>query len=202
MLKASPVMTNDTEHLPPPSERSRLVFLAAVALVVAALDLATKAWVMATLRGYDPVRRGPKVYEVIPGWVDLIFAQNPGGAFSVLHGLGEGLRRPFFIVVSVVAIVFLVGVFSKVRPEQRALWWGLPLALGGALGNLVDRVRLGWVVDFIDVYVVRGAQEHHWPIFNVADVAISVGVVLIMLGLGRAHKGAPSGQAQVEPTQP
>jgi signal peptidase II len=180
---------------PPPSEPaahpSRLrayAFLTVVALVSFAADIASKEWAARALQGFDPKLRGVKRIEVWRDHLDFVFAQNPGGAWSFLRGMPEVLRRPFFLVVSIAAIVFMVSLYRRVRPEQRALRWGLPLALGGALGNLFDRVRYGWVIDFIDFYVRAGGTERHWPTFNVADVAIVVGVGLMALDMLLAPK--------------
>src|SRR5262249_774454 len=122
--------------------------------------------------------------------VDFIFAQNPGGAWSFLRGLPDSLRRPFFLVVSAAAIVFIVTIYQRVRSDQTTMRWGLPLALGGAVGNLVDRVRYGWVVDFIDVSLRWGGREHHWPTFNVADIAIVIGVGLMAIDMLRPRGNA------------
>ncbi|KYF52543.1 Signal peptidase II, partial [Sorangium cellulosum] len=170
----------------PPGERASFAFLAVVSLVSCAADLATKAWAHARLAGFDAKRSGfdakrsgPKIFTVIPDHLDFIFAQNPGGAWSFLRSLPDGLRRPFFLFVSAAAIVFIVSIYRRVHKDQAAMKWGLALALGGAMGNLVDRIRYGWVIDFIDVYVIRGGQEFHWPTFNVADIAIVAGVILM-----------------------
>ena len=82
-------------------------------------------------------------------------------------------------MVSAAAIVFIVSIYQRVYRDQTTMKWGLPLALGGAHGNLADRIRYGWVVDFVDVYITQKGHEHHWPTFNVADIAIVVGVVLM-----------------------
>ena len=95
----------------------------------------------------------------------------------------ESIRRPFFLGVSVVAIVFIVSLYRRLQASQTALRWGLPLVLGGALGNLINRVQYNFVVDFIDAYANIGSQEHHWPTFNVADVAICVGVGLMAIDM-------------------
>ncbi|WP_437594160.1 signal peptidase II [Sorangium sp. So ce1000] len=169
-------------HLPddlPPEERASLTFLAVVALVSCAADLVTKGWAHARLAGFDPKRSGAKVLQIIPDHLDFIFAQNPGGAWSFLRGLPDGLRRPFFLFVSAAAMVFIFSIYRRVHRDQTAMKWGLALALGGAMGNLIDRIRYGWVIDFIDMYVIRGGREFHWPTFNVADIAIVAGVLLM-----------------------
>ncbi|MEZ4296096.1 MAG: signal peptidase II [Polyangiaceae bacterium] len=142
---------------------------------------------MRALAGPD-LRRTGKELELIPGHLKFIFAQNPGGAWSFLREVPDGLRRPFFLFVSSAAIVFIVRVYRRLDRRQWAMRWGLPLALGGAIGNLADRVRYGWVVDFIDVFWKGKANEVHWPTFNVADIAIVIGVLLMALDLNLLRK--------------
>lgn len=174
----------------PPGERASTLFLVIVAFVSCAADLATKAWAHARLAGIDGKRGGAKSITLIEGHLDFIFAQNPGGAWSFARGLPEGLRRPFFLFISAAAIVFIVSIYRRVHKDQTAMKWGLPLALGGAIGNLVDRIRYGWVIDFIDMYTVRGGREHHWPTYNVADVAIVAGVLLMGFSMVSASRRA------------
>jgi signal peptidase II len=164
-------------------------FLAVVTFLAAASDLVTKWWAKARLSGFDSRAGGPKRVTLLDN-LDFIYAQNPGGAWSFLRGLPEYVRRPFFLFVSAAAIVFIVSIYRRVRPDQTAMKWGLPLALGGAIGNLVDRIRYGYVIDFIDVYVTRGNSEHHWPTFNVADVWICVGVGLMAVDMIAASRRA------------
>jgi signal peptidase II len=172
---------------PPPPARPSTAFLCALTLVSLAADLSTKAWAKGHLSGYDNKAHAMKRLEVLKGHVDFIFAQNPGGAWSFLRSLPDSLRRPFFLVVSAAAIVFIISIYQRVRREQWAMKWGLPLALGGAMGNLADRIRYGWVVDFIDVSLRWGGREHHWPTFNVADVAIVLGVGLMAIDMLRTR---------------
>lgn len=166
-----------------PSHGPSMVFLAVVTGISLAADLVTKWWAKSTLSGWDAKLKGVKKFPVLKDHFDFIFAQNPGGAWSFLRGLPDSLRRPFFLTVSACAIVFIVSIYRRIHPNQRAMKWGLPLALGGAMGNLVDRIRYGWVVDFMDAYIVRGGREHHWPTFNVADIAIVVGVGLMAIDM-------------------
>ncbi len=156
-------------------------FLTVLTVVSLVADLATKAWAKGRLAGFEPRPGLPRKVEVWKDHLDFVYALNPGGAWSFLRGLPELFRRPFFLFISAAAIVFIVSVYRRVRPEQRAMRWGLPLALGGAIGNLVDRIRYGSVIDFIDFYVKSGGQERHWPTYNVADVAIVVGVALMAI---------------------
>lgn len=161
--------------------------LGVITFVVAAADIGSKEWAKHALAGPDLKRTGKHI-EVIKDHLDFIFAQNPGGAWSFLRGVPDGLRRPFFLFVSAAAIVFIVMVYRRLDRRQWAMKWGLPLALGGAIGNLADRVRYGWVVDFIDVYWRGQANEMHWPTFNVADIAIVFGVGFMALDLFSLRK--------------
>jgi signal peptidase II len=183
-----------------PPRRASYTFLVIVSVLSLAADLGTKAWAKARLAGVDLRAAKPPKVEVWKDHVDFIYALNPGGAWSFLRGLPELVRRPFFLFISAAAIVFIVSVYRRVRHDQHAMRWGLPLALGGAIGNLVDRIRYGSVIDFIDFYVKSGGQERHWPTYNVADVAIVVGVVLMAFDtLVTRHDHAPVAPAPSPP---
>jgi signal peptidase II len=181
---APPTLTPLPDHphgeIAPPAS---ITFLVVVTVVSLAADLVSKYYAKSRLSSVDPRTHTIPHFEVWKNHVDFIFAQNPGGAWSFLRGLPDTLRRPFFLVVSAAAIVFIVSIYRRIGSDQRAMKWGLPLALGGAMGNLVDRIRYGWVVDFVDIYIKRGGREHHWPTFNVADIAIVVGVGLMAIDM-------------------
>jgi signal peptidase II len=153
------------------------VFLVVVSVVSLVADVATKLWAEHTLDGY------PGIIHVWENHVAFILAKNPGGAWGLLHSTSENVRRPFFLLVSAAAIAFIVTLYRKLQPRQRALKWGLPLVLGGALGNVYDRIRYGHVIDFIDVHLMYKGQDRHWPTFNVADIAICVGVALMAIDM-------------------
>lgn len=165
-------------------------FLVVVTIVSAAADLSSKWWAKAMLSGADKSK--PRSITVIQNHFDFIYTLNPGGAWSFLRSLPENIRRPFFLFVSSAAIVFIISVYQRLHRDQWAMRWGLPLALGGAIGNLVDRIRYGSVIDFIDWFTIYKGREMHWPTFNVADVAIVAGVVLMALDTfsGRRSRGA------------
>jgi signal peptidase II len=155
-------------------KRTGALFALCAGLVVA-FDQMTKAAVSARLFLGDPV-------TVLGDVVRLTLVHNTGAAF----GLFPGSRLPF-IVVSTLAIGVVLYLFSREAYRgvpQRVL---LGCILGGAIGNLVDRIRLGWVVDFIDV----GLGSARWPVFNVADSAVTVGVILLAWYLSRAGHPAP-----------
>ena len=162
-----------------PRQPASWTFFAVLAVVSAASDLVSKELAAEALTQYSETKRAQRTIDVIPGFFDLQYAQNPGGAWSMLRSLPEIVRRPFFLYVSTAASVFIASVYGKIDPRDWAMKWGLPLALGGALGNLGDRARHGYVVDFLHFFVERGGKSHHWPTFNVADVWIVVGVGLM-----------------------
>jgi signal peptidase II len=137
-----------------------------VSLAVAAADLATKAWVSSAF-AFGEVR------EVTP-FFNLVLAHNTGAAFSFLAGAG-GWQRWFFAAIAV-AISAVIIVMLRRQHEERRASLALALVLGGALGNLWDRLTLGYVVDFVQVH----AAGYYWPAFNVADSAISVGVAILI----------------------
>jgi signal peptidase II len=165
-------------------ERPSLILFWIITLVSTVADLATKEWATKTLAGFDATTGRPKEMTIIKGLLEFQHAQNPGGAFSMLRSLPEIARRPFFLLVSTVASVFIASIYPRIDRRQWAMKIGLPLALGGAIGNLVDRMRHGMVVDFIHAYW----QKHSWPTFNVADVWIVAGVALMAIDVVASRK--------------
>jgi signal peptidase II len=185
-------------------------FLAVVSIASLAADIITKLWAEKKLEGY------PGYVNVIDNHLMFVLAKNKGGAWGLLQGQSENVRRPFFLLVSVAAIAFIVTLYRRLQPSQHALKWGLPLVLGGALGNVFDRIRYGYVIDFIDYradwikklneLIQKKYPAHivtdHWPTFNVADIAICVGVALMaidMLTSRRGKKPAPVADVPIEP---
>jgi signal peptidase II len=172
----------------------RFVFLGVLASVSLALDLGTKVWAKDQLEGHRRV-------EFLTDHVYFTFARNRGGAWGLLQDEPESVRRPFFVVISVLAIVFIVSLYRRLTPQQWALRWGLPLVLGGALGNLINRIQYNFVVDFIDVRaacigwlngIFSSAPTDHWPTFNIADVAIVAGVGLMGIDMFTTRKTTPA----------
>ena len=115
--------------------------------------------------------------EVIPG-LNMTLCYNKGAAFSFLSNAG-GWQRWFLMTVSFLVSVALIVWLSQVDKSRKQLYWGLALILGGAVGNLIDRTIFGYVIDFIDVYY----QYWHYPAFNIADSAISIGAGLLILDM-------------------
>jgi signal peptidase II len=195
---------------PPETGRPSYRFFGAVAALALMADVASKAWAEITLtaRTHDPAIR------LVENHLSLSLAYNRGGAWGLLQNASEVIRRPFFLGVSFAAVVFIVSLYSRLLPGQRALKWGLPLVLGGALGNLTDRVVRTSVVDFIDyradwitkmnegiaTLVPTWNVTDHWPTFNVADMCICAGVALMaidMLASKHPPKAAQPSEAPV-----
>lgn len=123
-----------------------------------------------------PLRASP--VAVIDNFWHFRYVENPGAAWGFLSGSASALRTPFFLLVSLFAMGFIIVYFRKTLPNQRWLRLGLALVFGGAVGNFLDRVRLGYVIDFIEWHYY---DKYAWPTFNVADAAITVGVGILLL---------------------
>jgi signal peptidase II len=138
-------------------------------LFVVLADQLTKLWIMNSLPLY-----GKRI--IIPGFFNLVHVTNTGAAFGLLAGEHSLWRQVFFIGVALVALVAIFFAYREVKAKGFVFTVAAGLIAGGALGNLVDRIRFGAVVDFLDFYV----KHYHWPAFNVADSAITVGVGLFL----------------------
>jgi signal peptidase II len=139
--------------------------------LIFALDQYTKQLIVACCRLGDSM-------PVIPGFFSITYLRNRGGAFGLLAELPDAWRVTFFVVFAVATVAALVQVLRSTARGDLAMRLAITSVIGGAAGNLWDRIRYGEVVDFLDVYV----RNWHWPAFNVADSFISCGVVLIVLG--------------------
>jgi len=115
--------------------------------------------------------------EIIPGLFNFTYLTNKGAAFGLLNGNYGAWRQIFFVAIAVIALIVLIIALRQLREQGWIYGVALGLIAGGAAGNLLDRLRLGAVVDFLDFYY----KGHHWPAFNVADSAITVGVSLLIL---------------------
>ena len=149
------------------------VILFVVAGLVIALDQLTKYSIV------DHFRLG-ETLPIITGFFNLTYVQNKGAAFGLLSQAHPSFRVPFFIIVPLIALLTIVYVFRKIPDNDAKLSVALSLVISGAIGNLIDRLTLGYVVDFLDFHWQWG---YHFPAFNVADSAICIGVGLIMLDL-------------------
>lgn len=148
-----------------------------IALIIVALDQVTKIIIANSFKLNDSM-------VVISGFFNLTYLRNKGAAFSFLANANSSFVLPFLISVSVAAIgviFYLIYAEDALHPMYTP---SLSLVLGGALGNLIDRIFRGEVVDFLDFYI----QEHHWPPFNVADSAITVGAFMLALCILTSRK--------------
>jgi signal peptidase II len=160
--------------------KHRLELVVATAVVV--LDQASKAVVRGSFDLFDTL-------PVIPGFFNLTRIHNTGAAFGMLNGVDLPMKAVVLGLVATVALIGLALYAASLPTDQLMTRLGLSLIIGGAAGNLIDRMTAGYVVDFVDVYF---GSWHFWA-FNVADAAISVGVALMileLLGVGRRVHGA------------
>ena len=151
----------------------------ALAALVVVLDQATKQWVLGSFRVMESL--------AVTSFFNLVLVFNPGASFSFLAGAG-GWQKWFFVVLALAISAWLLHMLRQ-HAAERLLPTALALILGGALGNVIDRLRFDAVVDFLDFY----AAGHHWPAFNLADSAITLGVGLMLLHQFRCGKdGSPN----------
>lgn len=154
--------------------------LVSIVTSIILLDQATKALVIKQMSEGESI-------PIIDGLLSLTFVFNPGAAFGFLSSASEAFRVPFFFLISLVAMGVVLFIYFKGARENLLLQIGLSLVLGGAAGNLIDRILFKKVIDFIDVYY----KQFHWPAFNVADSAITIGVCILIVDMvltGRREK--------------
>lgn len=138
-----------------------------IAATIVIGDQLSKLWISKLLQTRESIRLTP--------FLNLVLAHNKGAAFSFLAS-ASGWQRYLFTGISIIAIIFILY-FLRRNTSQKLFCWSLALILGGATGNLIDRLLYGHVIDFIDFYV----GTWHWPAFNIADSAITIGAVLLIL---------------------
>ncbi len=160
---------------------ARYVILGLVSTAIILLDQATKLHIMQTMRLYES-------FPVIADLFNITYIRNPGAAFGLLASSSSLFRLVFFGIASVCALVLLGMIFVRLREDDLMGQLSVIAIFGGAIGNLLDRLRYGEVIDFFDFYV--GA--YHWPAFNVADTAISVGVFFLILHYALEKKSETS----------
>ncbi len=148
--------------------KNKYFWSGSIAGIVLVLDQLTKYIIRTHVRLYDSI-------TVIPGFFNITHVRNKGAAFGMLSTLPEFWRNTFFITVTIIAVAAIIALI--VKTQERLPVYSFSLIAGGALGNLVDRVRYGEVVDFVQWYV----RSYYWPSFNVADSAITIGVVLLAI---------------------
>jgi signal peptidase II len=153
--------------------RRKYIILVSCSALVVLLDQLTKLMVVAKFRLGESL-------QIIPSYFNLTYIRNTGAAFGILAHSDPAFRVPFFIVVPLVALLAIAYVFKKIPEKDVKLSLALSLIVGGAIGNLIDRVALGYVVDFL---LFHWQYRYYFPAFNIADSAICVGVGVLMLDL-------------------
>jgi signal peptidase II len=168
--------------------RDKLGYLLITAIVLVA-DQWTKHWAMTSLK---PVA----LIEVIPGFFRLTYATNRGVAFSMFADSELNVRL-IFAVISTVAALFVTIYLARTPAKRTKMSTALSLLLAGIIGNLIDRVRLGEVIDFLDFHL---GERYTWPTFNIADAAICIGAALLAIEMLREERAASLKSAASSPT--
>lgn len=161
-------------------QKKNVIFLLTVAVLIV-IDQVTKYFIHTGMALHETI-------PVIPGFFSITYIRNPGAAFGFLAGASPTFRYVFFIGVTLAAIGLILHYLRTYAADDQLLTISLGMILSGAVGNLIDRVRFGEVIDFLDVYL----GTSHWPAFNVADSAISVGAFILFIHLIRQKKTAPT----------
>ena len=141
-------------------------------IIAAALDQATKILVLSKIDLHDSI-------VLIPGFFNIVHTRNRGMAFGLFNNPDQGPAFYFLTGASVLAILLIGFWFFKLKEYEKPLIPGLALILGGAMGNLIDRLRIGEVIDFLDIQL----GSYHWPAFNIADSCISLGTIWVVICL-------------------
>jgi signal peptidase II len=152
--------------------------------------------------GADGLHFTPKRYITVSDrYLRLRYAENPGAAWGMFRTLAPKYRGPLFHVVSIGAVILITFYFSKLTgrdPKERWALYGLPLVLGGALGNYIDRIARGFVVDFIEAHWM---DSYAWPSFNIADSAICIGVGMLVVDAFVRKEERPEEKSKEEPAK-
>lgn len=179
--------------------RHRFQFLIAICFLGILGDQASKIWAQNSLaESYeisekvmidgDAINIKRKIYyptrviQVVPDFLNLIYKENPAAAFSLTSSIPHWIRRPMLIVISIIATMFFLFWYFRMKALDGLLLGSFGFILAGALGNLIDRIRLGYVIDFIDVNAgFLGYPHVHWPTFNMADSLIVIGAIGVII---------------------
>ncbi len=186
--------------------RNRIMWLLLIAVVCIAADQGSKIWAQRTLSEkwdatefkeidgrmqpvqvtrYVPI----KEISVIPNVFKLVYRENPAAAFSITSSLPDWFRRPFLLIVSTLATIFFMIWYFRLKEEDALFMTSFCLIIAGAIGNLIDRASMGYVIDFLDVYAgIFGYPNLRWPTFNIADSCIVAGAIGIVVRTLRPKK--------------
>lgn len=161
--------------------------LLTVTPLIVILDQLTKWWILQTLPLHTAI-------SVIPGFFDIVHVRNTGAAFGMFATSDQAFREPFFYLVAAVAVFVLAGLFRKMTPQDKVMPWVVALVAGGLVGNLIDRLRFGNVVDFLSFHWRDAVADWNllgwainfrweWPSFNVADSAITAAMMVLIFNM-------------------
>ena len=148
-----------------------------LALVLIVLDQVVKTWIQHHMVLYT-------TKPVIPGFFNIVYVLNRGAAFGFLNRSDIQWQTYFFFAATALAVLIIFHLLRMARDDDKLLITGLGLILGGAVGNLIDRIKTGEVVDFLDFYY----KSYHWPAFNVADIAIFLGSLVLLAAFYRMRR--------------
>ncbi|MFH1222889.1 MAG: signal peptidase II [Pseudomonadota bacterium] len=154
-------------------KRNKITFISmSIIGVTAALDLISKHIVDAKMNLYQTI-------QVIPDFFNLVYVKNMGAAFSFLNDAPAWFRKPFFFIIPLAVIALVASLLIKYKTERLKLV-AFSLVIGGALGNFINRIEYGYVIDFLDFKIT---PTYHWPSFNVADIAITTAVTILFIDM-------------------
>lgn len=154
-------------------KRNKLVLISILTILISViLDLYTKQLVLDGMPLYSRS-------DLIDGFISITHSKNYGAAFSLLHNAPDWFRQPFFIIVRLLVMALVVVIMVKGKNSVKNIV-AFSLILGGAMGNLISSIVYGFVTDFIDIKIT---STYHWPTFNIADIAITVGVIMIFMDM-------------------
>ena len=157
-------------------KKNIILFVLGAATIVF-LDQITKAAIVKNFLLHES-------HTVMDGFFNIVYVMNPGAAFGFLADMSETFRYLFFIGITVLVMMLIIYYIVKIESQNKLYVLSLTLIFAGAVGNLIDRIRFGAVVDFLDFYIGTA----HWPAFNVADSSITIGAVLIVWGMIKKRK--------------
>lgn len=157
----------------------KIIVLAVVSLVIILIDQVTKMAIHSNFSLHES-------RSVIDGFFSFTYVRNPGAAFGFMQGAAPVFRKFFFLAVTPIALGVILYFLKSTKDNDWGQIAALSLVFGGAIGNYIDRVRFGYVIDFLDVYI----KDMHYPAFNIADSAIVVGVILLLFFSWQEEKKA------------
>ncbi len=199
---------SDDEQKPAASDRTKWILFAVVTVLSLVADQVTKIWARGALpvMGHGTGSNGACVVphdimsglcrgeakHVVGSFWDWRLSMNPGSAFGLFAG--TSFARVLLSLVGIAAVIGMIVMLRKSRPDQKILHWALALVAGGAIGNLIDRIYFGVVTDFI----LWHYNEHEWPVFNVADVVLVIGVGLMFIDIQKENKRTGKKKSKAE----